>query len=226
MTRKVKVMGGILLFVVLAVGLLACSADGAFGSTSQAIGENACGYRAVPTTQSTTGQGVALPSYTLECGGTYQDSVNGQYGYTNCTNAMIWEVTELDGNGVCGDRVINTYVAPATNPSDQTDCNATNMKYWVYGLDTVNSNFYNWASGTSPAANVNCSWSSLFGCDCNSQVSNIDLDNFPDGNGGYVTVQGVRIVGQIYNSSQGAYETIRENIGMYDYGTCCTMRPE
>ena len=60
------------------------------------------------------------------------------------------------------------------------------------------------------------------GCTCDATLSGVDLDNWPKGtDGAVVSVDGLRVVGQAYNSSTTDYVSVRETVSMHDYGTCC-----
>jgi len=204
------------------LGATACSSAPSVlervGSTEQAIAELTCASRVVP---SGTGEGIATASYTVDCSGSSVTSTDGQYGYANCTHGLIWEITALNA-GMCGGRVIDTLVTPANNPTDQNNCQGTTMTYYVYGLDTVNGIPYNGPSVSSKA----CTWDSTFGCDCTSLLTGIDLDNWPDGMGGSLSVDGIRVVGQAYNNYLGAYVRATESVRMSDFSTCCLHRPQ
>jgi len=216
MKKKKMVLGGVVALLAGISAACAVQTDGPVGTTNEAISELSCAYRTI-----TSPNGHVTSSWTMACGGTSATSSDGLYGYTNCTHGYIWEITALDSNGTCGGRVINTLVQPASNPTDQTNCQDTNVTYYLYGLDTVNDIQYAYSTNES---NVACTWSSMFGCTCNAQLTDVDLDNWPDGTGGTLSVDGIRIVGQAYNSNLGAYVKVYEAVEEYDYGTCCTGR--
>jgi hypothetical protein len=207
-------------FAVVAMGLLgalACSSAGdTTGSSSEAISEINCAYRTISAPTS----GAVTSDWEMACGGISETSPDGTYGYTNCTHGYIWEVTELDNNGVCGGRIIDVAVKPGSIPSDQTDCEDTRVTFYLYGLDTVNDIQYAYSSSVSGQA---CTWGSGgFGCLCQAQITGVDLDNWPNGtDGAVVSVDGIRVVGQAYNSNVGNYVKVEEQISEHDYGTCC-----
>lgn len=213
-TRKLTTRTA-LLFATLGAVTMACSSSEPAASSEQPITEINCAYRTINSPN-----GATTADYTNSCAGTSSTSANGSYGYVNCTNAYIWEVSQVD-SGTCGGRHVSAGVMPASLPTNQTDCEATNATLYVYGLDTVNDIQYAYTSNVQSKA---CTWSSVFGCDCTGlRVDGIDLDNWPSSpDGGTASVNGIRVVGQVKDGVN--YVKLREYLEMGD-GDCCVLAP-
>lgn len=121
-----------LLLGLATVAIAACSSSEPARSTAEPITELNCGYRNISPPN-----GAITSDYTNACGGTDTTSQNGSYGYANCTHGYIWEISQID-SGSCGGRKVSAVVNPSPVPTNQSDCEATEATFYVYGLDTVN----------------------------------------------------------------------------------------
>ena len=165
--------------------------------------------------------GSTTASYTVDCSNPSVTSLDGQYNTSYCTHAYVWELTQVNADGGCDGRKLNVYVSPATIPTDQTDCEATSATFYLYGLTATNEYIY-----TTNVQSKACTWSGTFGCSCNANISDVDLDNWPtDPDGGTTSVDGLRIVGQVYNSNLGNYVKLTESLSEYELSPCCIHAP-
>jgi len=199
--------------LLLIVGLIAACSNAPLriGQTESAISEFACSWRAINAPN-----GAILASYNNACLGTSQSSADGTYGYANCTKGYIWEISNVTDTGVIPDRKMVVSVTPATIPNNQTDCQNSYVTMYLYGIDSVGNTYSAdpiCDGGGNHISAVAGTWSSpLSSCYWTNNTCTIDLDYWPDGLGGHISVTGFRAVGQDYLNATTNIQAVKETV--------------
>jgi hypothetical protein len=217
-----KFVKGVLGATILGMLAAACSASADHSAehvaeSQSALTEVPCSYRGIQDPNGTT-----LPSASNGCVATEQTSADNTYGYPNCTDGYIWEITSLD-SGYIPDRIFTAEVQPGSIPTNQSDCENTTVSMYLYGLDTVNDIPYENSCNVNDVAGK--WWVDPYGifasyCIFSKNTCKIDLDQWPNGMG-TVSVNGIRLVGQakLYGSKVTVKELISSGDG--DWGSYC-----
>ena len=187
------------------------------GQAQQGITEVGCSYRAISSPN-----GATLASYSNSCLGTSQTSANNTYGYSNCTDGYIWEISAVS-TGTPADRKFVGYVQPAAMPTNSGDCTSTTVTMIPYGVESVNGP-YTFTSSVNAVAGTWVVPGAPFSnyCTYSGNELTFALDNWPNGaDASAVVVDGVRLIGQAKKGSGKVAVTVGVRPTDGDFNASC-----